>query len=138
MPKLGEMTQNTKQEIEPGQYAMTFERFTEPELSQYTTKNGGAKMQVNAVYRFADTGDEYLERYITVSSYDGAGGEYPASKMFLRLRGLVGCKDKAAADELRLEDIKSIPVMVMFAENSKGHVRIAQVMRDKTARSKPA
>ena len=137
MPNFGEYNKTTKVEVEPGTYSMTFIKFGEPFLSKFIDeKTGNQKTQIKAHYKF-DNGQEYVE-YLSTSCFDGAGGKYPASKLFLRLRGLVGVKTQKEAEKLRSEDIRDIPCVGMFSENTKGNVTLAQVKKDLTRKAKPS
>jgi hypothetical protein len=131
MPQFGEFSRDTQVAIEPGTYKMTFIKFGEPALSNFKSeKTGEPIMQIKAFYVF-DNGQEYSE-YLSTSCFDGAGGKYPASRLFLRLRGLMGVKDRKEAEALRSEDIQNIPCIGLFSENSRGKVALAQVKRDNT------
>ena len=134
MPKIGQLMpkieKREKMEYEPGVYDMTLRYFDKPFASEFQNKNGETLWQLIAYYDF-DKGGQYRE-YLTASTFDGKstrGKEYNASKLFLRLKALTGCRNQEEADALDLDDIKDIPVRGIFGENQRGRVCLQSIKR---------
>jgi hypothetical protein len=137
MPEFGQYDKQKRSEIEPGTYRLILRKCGEPFLSTFKNDKGEQRMQFKIHYEFESNGEEYVE-YVGTSTFDGAGGRFPASKLFLRLRGLFGVKSQAEAKKIKSEDMVDIPCIGMFSENTKGNVTLAQVKKDLTRKSKPS
>ncbi len=113
-------------------FSALFLKFSKP--FEQTNKTGQMEWRIMALYQFTEglySGQEYKE-FLKLSDFDGksqSGQAVSASTFFLRAKALTGCQTTAQCRVLDLESIFNIPVVLSFAINSWGNVKISSVRK---------